>query len=67
LGDNKTKYDKEHVEKLIAVMNEFIRTLSQALIVHKGLIDSDQVELQHELETGLQTFQKEVNRFMPLE
>lgn len=29
LGDNMTKYNKQHVEKLVAAMNDFIRTLGR--------------------------------------
>jgi hypothetical protein len=62
-----TKYNKEHVDKLIGVMNDFIRTLAKAVIVHQGLIKPDQLVLQKELEAGLRTFQMEAQRFMPLE
>ncbi len=67
LGDNMTKYNKEHVDKLVAIMNEFIRTLAKGLTVHQRLIKTDQLILQKELEAGLRSFQTEAQRYMSLE
>lgn len=67
LGDNMTKYNREHAEKLQEAMNDFIRTLASALTVHQGLIKADQLILQKELEGGLKGLQTEAQKYMTLQ
>jgi hypothetical protein len=62
-----TKYNKEHVETLIGAMNDFIKSLGQALEVNQSLIKPDQLTLQHELNNAYQFFQEEVTKYMTLD
>eukprot|EP01114_Cavostelium_apophysatum_P015137 TRINITY_DN4064_c0_g1_i2.p1 TRINITY_DN4064_c0_g1~~TRINITY_DN4064_c0_g1_i2.p1 ORF type:complete len:1824 (-),score=558.97 TRINITY_DN4064_c0_g1_i2:115-5586(-) len=67
LGDNMTRYDKKHVEQLTTAMTNFVKALGQALEVNQGLIKSDQVILQRELESALRNLKAEVTKYMILD
>jgi hypothetical protein len=67
LGDNMTKYNKQHVDVLVGAMNEFIKTLEKALEVNKRLIKSDQLVLQNELERGFEFLKSEVAKYMTVD
>jgi len=67
LGDNMIKYNKDHVDKLVVIMNDFIHTLTRALDVHQGFIKADQLILQKELEAALKIFETEAQRYMSVE
>ena len=66
LGDNMTKYHKEHVERLVAAMNDFVITLGHGLEKNEELIKSDQLVLQNELKRGYAYLQTELARYMTL-
>jgi len=66
LGDNMTKYNKQHVEALINTMNEFVAVLGRALEKNQELITSDQLVVQKSLQEGYRTLKLEVAKYMEI-
>jgi hypothetical protein len=67
LGEHKSKYDKEHVDRAIIAMNEFVKALGRALEVNQALIKPDQLAFQKELEKGYSYFKQELATYMTLD
>jgi len=67
LGDNMTMYQKEHVDKLIASMNNFVITLHEALPINNRYITPNQKPFQEELQNAYYILVKEVRNFMTLD
>lgn len=67
LGDNMTKFSFNHVEKLVATMNQFLKYLGKGLEVNSRLINVDQIGLQKELLQSYLFLQAEFSKYMTID
>lgn len=67
LGDNMTKFNHYHVEKLVATMNQFLKYLGKGLEVNQRLINVDQIGLQKELGQSYLFLQAEFSKYMTID